>query len=220
MDALKRLSRSLRYRLGRHVVAPDLESGTDDGVRAYYNSRLSECSFLEDPAHYERPRIDWMLERVAGGTVLEVGCADGTVTAMLARRAERVVGLDVCAQAIERLRRRGLLNVEGRAGLIEDFTPTEAFDWIVASEVLEHLRRPQEAIGCWLGWLRPGGTLLLSSPDGSWEGDTIEHLHVFGLESWCSMLVRAGARAFRVFRIRDRSGEDRWLGAQVYADET
>jgi 2-polyprenyl-3-methyl-5-hydroxy-6-metoxy-1,4-benzoquinol methylase len=219
MDILGRFSRTLRYRVGQHVVAPGLESGTDDGVRAYYNSRLSECSFLEDPAHYERPRIDWMLERVAGGTVLEIGCADGTVTAMLARRVGRAVGLDVCAQAISRLRSRGLPNVECRVGLIEDFTPTEAFDWIVVSEVLEHLRHPQEAIGCWLGWLRPGGTLLLSSPDGRWEGDAIEHLHVFSLESWCSMLVHAGARAFRVFRIRDRGGRDRWLGAEIYADD-
>lgn len=220
MTLLDRISRAVRYRLGAHIVAPELESGTDDGVRAYYNSRLSDCSFLEDPDHYERPRIDWMLERVAGGAVLEIGCAEGTVTSMLARRADRVVGLDVCEEAVDRLRRRQLANVEARVGLIEEFEPAETFDWVVASEVLEHLRRPADAIARCLGWLRPGGSLLLSSPDGSWEGDAIEHLHVFNLESWCSMLVRAGARAFRVCRIKDRKGRDRWLGAEVYSSGT
>jgi 2-polyprenyl-3-methyl-5-hydroxy-6-metoxy-1,4-benzoquinol methylase len=217
MAILERISRAIRYRLGAHVVAPELESGTDDGVRSYYNSRLSDCSFLEDPNHYERPRIDWILERIVGGSVLEIGCAEGTVTAMLAPHAARVVGLDVCQAAIHRLRERRLRNVECHVGLIEEFEPAERFDWVVASEVLEHLRKPEVAVARWLSWLRPGGSLLLSSPDGTWEGDAIEHLHVFDLESWCSILVRGGARAFRVFEIRDRKGRDRWLGAQVEA---
>lgn len=213
------MSRALRYRLGGHVVATELESGTDNGVRAYYNSRMSNCSFLEDPNHYERPRIDWIVERIVGGTVLEIGCADGTVTAMLAPRADHVIALDVCEAAVDRLCQRNLPNAEGHVGLIEDFEPSTLFDWIVASEVLEHLRRPEDVIARCIAWLRPGGSLLLSSPDGRWEGDAIEHLHVFDLQSWCSMLVRGGARAFWVRRIRDREGRDRWLGAEVVARE-
>jgi len=215
---ISRIRRAIRYRLGRHVVAPDLESGTDEGVQRYYNSRLSDCSFLADPAHFERPRIDWMRARIAGGTLLEIGCADGTMTAMLAGKVTRLVALDLCRESIERLRTRSLPNVEGVCGFVEHYSPREPFDWIVMSEVVEHLRDPAGVVSRCLGWLAPGGRLLMSSPDGSWEGDAIEHLHVFDLASWCSMLVRGGARDLRTFKIKDRDGRDRWLGAEVTRD--
>ncbi|HUG54120.1 MAG TPA: hypothetical protein VMR21_10975 [Vicinamibacteria bacterium] len=95
MSLFGRIRRSIRYRLGRHVVAPDLEDGSDEGVRRYYNSRLSDCSFLEDPQR--------------------------------------------------------LPNVEAVCGFVEGFAPAERFDWIVVSEVLEHLRRPKAAIAASIG---------------------------------------------------------------------
>ena len=215
MSTARRILRSIRYRLGMHVVAPQLEDGTDSGVHAYYNSRLSECSFLDDPNHYERPRIDWILARVQGGSLLEIGSADGTVSALLAPRVERLVAIDVCEESVRRVRARGLSNVEARHGFIERTNLTEQFDWVVMSEVLEHLRDPRGVLARVLRWLRPGGVALLSSPDGPWEGDSCEHLHVFDLESWCQLVVRAGGRTFRVFKIADRNGRDRWLGAEV-----
>lgn len=210
-----RIRRGLRYRLGLHVVAPLLEDGTDEGVRRYYNSRPSECSFLADRQNYERPRVNWMLEQARGGRLLELGCADGTVTAMLAGQVERVVAVDVCAEAIARVEARGLTNVSVQVALLEHFRPDTEFEWIIMSEVLEHLRNPVVVVAQCLSWLKPGGSLLLSSPLGAWEGDSIEHLHVFDLEAWCSLLVKAGARSMRVFIIKDRAGKDRWLGADV-----
>jgi 2-polyprenyl-3-methyl-5-hydroxy-6-metoxy-1,4-benzoquinol methylase len=215
MSILGRLKRSIQYRLGRHVVAPDLADGTDEGVQRYYNSRVSDCSFLQDPGHFERPRIDWMREKAKGGTLLEIGCADGTVTAMLAAQVTRVVALDLCRESIERVAAHRLANVEAVCGFVEHYSPAEPFDWIVMSEVLEHLRQPASVIARCIDWLKPGGRLLLSSPDGDWEGDAIEHLHSFDLGSWSEMLIRAGARDVRIFKIKDRDGRDRWLGAEV-----
>jgi 2-polyprenyl-3-methyl-5-hydroxy-6-metoxy-1,4-benzoquinol methylase len=215
MRLLGRLGRALRYRMGMHVVAPQLAAGTDEGVCDYYNSRASDCSFLASTDHYERPRIDWMLARVRGGSLLELGCADGTVTAMLAERVERVVALDLCQESVARVRTRQLRNVRAVTGFIEHYEPAETFDWIVASEVLEHLRNPLRCVSSCLRWLKPGGSLLISCPDGDWEGDAIEHLHTFDFESFCGLMIRAGARSLHAFRIPDRSGRDRWLGAKV-----
>jgi len=201
-----------------HVVAPQLDDGTDAGVHAYYNSRLSECSFLDDPKHYERPRIDWILARVQGGSLLEIGSADGTVSAMLAAKVQRLVAVDVCEESVQRLRARGLPNVEARHALIERIELKDQFDWVVMSEVVEHLRDPRAVLTRVLTWLRPGGVALLSSPEGAWEADSIEHLHVFDLDSWCKLIVRAGSRDFRVFKIADRDGFDRWLAAEITRD--
>jgi 2-polyprenyl-3-methyl-5-hydroxy-6-metoxy-1,4-benzoquinol methylase len=214
---LKRLSRSIRYRLGMHVVAPALEGGTDEGVLNYYNSRPSRCSFLQDSEHYERPRIEWILDTVMGGRLLEIGCADGGVSELLSGRVDSLFALDVCEASITELLARGLQNVEARVGLAESFEPPGRFDWIVMSELLEHIREPEQLVARALRWLAPGGRLLASSPEGQWDGDSIEHLHVFGLESWARLFARAGAHSLRAFKIPDRKGRDRWLGADVTA---
>lgn len=212
---LKRLSRSIRYRLGWRVLAPGLESGTDEGIATYYNSRPSRCSFLQDPEHYERPRINWILETAHGGRLLEVGCADGGFSALLASQVSSMVALDVCRFSMDELLARRIPNLEARVGLAESYEPGELFDWVVMSEILEHVREPERLVARALGWLAAGGRLLASSPDGQWEADSIEHLHVFDLKSWAEMFAGAQPRSLRVFKIPDRSGRDRWLGADV-----
>jgi SAM-dependent methyltransferase len=157
---LKRLSRSIRYRLGMHVVAPDLEAGADEGVVTYYNSRPSRCSFLQDPEHYERPRIEWILETAKGGRLLVIGCADGGVSALLATQVGSMVAVDVCEASITELLARGLSNLEAYVGLAEAYEPDLRFDWIIMSEVLEHVRKPYRLVARTLRWLAPGGRLL------------------------------------------------------------
>ncbi len=214
---LKGLYRSLCYRLGMHVIAPELEAGTDKAIVTYYNSRPSRCSFLRDPQHYERPRIEWILETVRRGRLLEIGCADGGVSALLATQVASMVALDVCEASIAEFLALGLPNATTRVGLAESYEPQGRFDWIVMSELLEHIREPERLVARALKWLAPAGRLLASSPDGRWEGDSIEHLHVFHQDSWARLFTRAAPHSVRVFRIPDRNGRYRWLGADVMA---
>jgi 2-polyprenyl-3-methyl-5-hydroxy-6-metoxy-1,4-benzoquinol methylase len=212
---LGRLRRSARYRLGLHVVAPPLESGTDAGVVEYYNSRPSRCSFLQDPQHYERPRVNWILDAVRGGRALEIGCADGGFSFLLADQVASLHALDICRASVDELVSRHLPNVVGHVGLVEEFHPPDRFDWIVMSEFLEHVRDPESVVSRSLQWLAPGGRLLASSPDGPWEADSIEHLHVFDLRSWAQLFSVSPVQSLRAFRIRDAAGGNRWLGADV-----
>jgi 2-polyprenyl-3-methyl-5-hydroxy-6-metoxy-1,4-benzoquinol methylase len=41
----------------------------------------------------------------------------------------------------------------------------QPFDVVVCADVLEHLPRPEGLLACIRGWLRPGGTLLVSLPN-------------------------------------------------------
>jgi len=205
--------RAIAWRIGVPLIAEELAEGSDASVARYYGSRITECSFLLDLEHYERPRVEWLLDIVGGGRALEIGCGDGGFTAVLSRQVDRVVALDVSQPSIRALEARQLPNVEHHAVLVEHFSTTERFQWIVMSEVLEHLREPLGTVRHCLEWLAPGGRLLITTPNGRWE--SVEHLHEFTMESLCALFARAGVRDLRVFAIPDRNGCDRWLAADI-----
>lgn len=111
-----------------------------------------------------------MLRRPRYGHVLEVGCADGALTAHLAQRAAHVTALDVSGEAVARARSRDLPGVTVIHGAAPAAIPLGTFDVIVLSEV-GYFMEPAD----WLGTLRrcraalaPGGELVLAH----WQHDT------------------------------------------------
>lgn len=103
--------------------------------------------------------------------VLDVGCGDGTVAARVAAEvagggsAGSVVAMDWTAADTARARARGLSVV--RASVDEAGLPfcSSGFDVVLMSEVVEHLVDPDLALAEARRVLRPGGALLLSTPN-------------------------------------------------------
>jgi SAM-dependent methyltransferase len=210
-----RISQSVRWQLGLRVAAPELEAGDDASITSFYNSRVTDCGFLSDPAHYEYPRAKWVLDRVQGGTLLEIGCGNGGMTRLLASRVDRVVALDISEPSLEELKRLGLKNVETVRTLVEHYQPDHLFDWIVMSEVLEHVRRPEQVVCRCFEWLAPGGTLLITTPHGHWESN--EHLHEFDLSTFCRILTATNAEVIKLGYLRDSGNRRRWLVGEITA---
>ena len=80
--------------------------------------------------------------KLAGQSVLEIGCGTGGNTVWLAEQAQRVVAVDFSEEMLARARRRaGSANVRFRKGDITQPWPFEAgtFDLVVANLVLEHV---------------------------------------------------------------------------------
>ncbi len=199
--------------MGLRVAAPELEAGDDASIASFYSGRVTDCSFLSDPEHYENPRARWIIERVSGGRLLEVGCGNGGMTALLAPRVESLVALDVSTPSLSSVAALGLKNVETVEALVEHFEPSGKFDWIVMSEVLEHLRRSQAVVSHCLDWLAPGGSLLVTTPNGHWESN--EHLQEFDFQKFARTLVSDGAESVVLSYLRDGQGRRRWLVGQV-----
>ena len=99
--------------------------------------------------------------------VLEIGPGEGAVACRLAPgRTYTGVELSDRTRAITE-QRLTQLGAPGRlVASLEDLPEDERFDLVCAFEVIEHIDADREALASWAQRLRPGGTLLISTPSG------------------------------------------------------
>jgi len=88
------------------------------------------------------------LQRLAPGSVLDAGCGEGVVTAWIAQAlpGARVAGVEARAEAVDLARRRNPELALQKGDLYGLPFDDGSFEVVVATEVLEHLDRPQDAL--------------------------------------------------------------------------
>lgn len=104
-------------------------------------------------------------ERVRGLRVLDAGCGEGYGCDLLARTAALVVGADLDEALIRRARRRYPVARFEPVNLVALPHSDGAFDAVVSLQVIEHLHEPWEFLRECARVLRPGGSLILSTPN-------------------------------------------------------
>jgi SAM-dependent methyltransferase len=109
---------------------------------------------------------EWIAARVAGAVVLDMACGEGYGSAVLARTAARVVGVDGNPEAHEhaRLRYTGP-NLSFEWGAVESFGEPASFDAVVFLQTIEHVVDPPAVLRHFARILRPGGTVYVSTPN-------------------------------------------------------
>lgn len=144
-----------------------------------------------------------------GGSVLDLGCASGGLLEILRPRARHLAGLELSPSAARTAAGIGDHIVQGALEDRDLPFASDAFDLVVLADVLEHLVDPASALERAVGWCRPGGHVLLSTPNvahwaaraellrGRWpseETGTFDagHLHFFTQESLAALCRRAG----------------------------
>jgi SAM-dependent methyltransferase len=135
------------------------------------------------------------------GRILEVGCGTGGLLVAAARAGIAVVGVDVASRWLVAARRRLAdhgLSVPLLAASADRLPwPDGHFDTVVADSVLEHLDDPARAVCEWSRVLRPGGQLLVWSPN-RFTLTTDPHLGLWGLgwlpRAWLPVYLRLRGR--------------------------
>lgn len=165
------------------------------------------------------PRLDLVEFVCADGVparVLDVGCGLGaTGAALKARGAQRVVGLESCADYLEAA--RAALDEVVHADLAGFIPPPSLgeFDCLLCADVLEHLADPLACLRSLLPLLAPAGQVVISIPNvnhvsvlaelivrGDWRYRDhgvfdSTHLRFFTLTSAIRLLEQAGLQVVR-----------------------
>ncbi|MFQ5720163.1 MAG: class I SAM-dependent methyltransferase [Acidobacteriota bacterium] len=107
------------------------------------------------------------LARIApAGRLLEVGCALGFLLDALRRESRwETVGLDISPFAVHFARSRYNLDVRC-ATLDEAHLEANSFDFIIQKDLLEHVNNPRRHLEETRRLLRPGGQVLIVTPNG------------------------------------------------------
>ena len=95
-------------------------------------------------------QVDELAERTGAREAHEVGCGEGELTMLLARRGLRMRGSDVDAEVVTEARRRAAaagLEIDYRQAPLETLSPpTDAAELVVCCEVLEHVSDPDRGL--------------------------------------------------------------------------
>lgn len=104
-----------------------------------------------------------------GLRVLDAACGEGYGSALLADDAAEVLGLDISPEAVAHARARYGARANLRFDVADctalDHLPPASFDLITSFETLEHVEAQERMLDGFARLLRPGGLLLVSTPD-------------------------------------------------------
>jgi len=83
-------------------------------------------------------------------TILDIGCGDGTLIDYISKNnsPKEIIGVDISKKAIEYARKQGheAYEMDITSNAFEAFMKENNFDYIVLTEVLEHVREPEKVI--------------------------------------------------------------------------
>lgn len=98
-------------------------------------------------------------------SVLEIGCGEGAVASRLAARHDYLgIELDATSAAMAAGRLAEVGRGEVRDGDLSAVEAGRTFDLVLAFEVIEHIEDDAAAVAEWVDRLRPGGSLIVSTP--------------------------------------------------------
>ncbi|MEO3757137.1 class I SAM-dependent methyltransferase [Mycobacterium sp. B14F4] len=141
--------------------------GSDDDAALPLTGERTVPGLAEENYWFRRHEVVYarLADRCVGRDVLEAGCGEGYGADLIAQVARRVIGLDYDEATVAHVRAR-YPRVEMRHGNLAALPLDDGtVDVVVNFQVIEHLWDQSQFVGECLRVLRPGGVLLMSTPN-------------------------------------------------------
>jgi len=174
---------------GKEYLAYELEN--ESAFLKLQQLALEDAGFFElEKTHFPRAAV----------SVLDIGCATGALPAFLRDRGWRVTGVEISPAAEYS---RNVRNLDVRdIPLEENKFPSDSFDVILASHLIEHLNDPFSFLTETRRILKKDGFIFITTPNISgfqarlygsrWRCAIFDHLYLFSKRTLSKMLKNAG----------------------------
>ena len=158
---------------------PVYDPAWPDDVQALYRHDMQEIwdrRLTPQIWNQYHNQLDYYLA-IAGDeprSILDVGCAQGTLALLLAERGHHVTAVDIRPQFLEYAKSR---HTHGdirflAANVLEDDLPG-GHDLVFANQIIEHLVYPADLLGRLKKLLKPGGRLVATTPNGHYVKNSL-----------------------------------------------
>ncbi|MEE8599769.1 class I SAM-dependent methyltransferase [Euzebya tangerina] len=108
---------------------------------------------------------EWAATRCRDRVVVDAGCGEGYGLPILARRAASVTGIELVAPVVDHVRRAYPDQPVLEADICDTGLPSSSVDIVVNLQVIEHLPDVPRFLGEVSRILRPGGELIVATPN-------------------------------------------------------
>ncbi len=192
-----------RYTSFRYISSdPDFSHLTD---RNRYRVLYNEVGHVEANRSV-RWREEWMRYFMPreGASILELGAHNGPNLIHYGRLGHRVDGVEISDSLVEtfqRFKAHEPQTVQKRIcmfhGWIEDFEPPQLYDYVLCTEILEHVPDPIAVLRVARKALNSDGLVYITSPTSRWGNNThVRGVPVKSLERWLSAAMLIDVTVF------------------------
>ena len=184
-----------------------------------YNKLYSQIDFLKKPFGYDADYLLWRTAKLKrelvqfitkDGCILDVGGGTGIMAQFLPDFIDRknYYNSDVSSEMLKYSRYQNVL----AAAETLPFSDS-SFDYVISSDVLEHVNDKTRALSECYRVLKPGGLFLLSTPRSGWGKDfrTSLFLPFILIDSALHRLHRKKPKFLVPEGIKDEPSDENWL---------
>jgi 2-polyprenyl-3-methyl-5-hydroxy-6-metoxy-1,4-benzoquinol methylase len=173
------------------------------GIKRFVHRMMNGAILRITRIYKEQRRINYMyLEEMKPGKLLEVGCGSGQFLDCMRRAGWEVEGVEIDSRAADYARKK--YGVPVHIGTLESMQyPDNTFDAVTMNHVIEHVYEPVTLLQECHRVLKPGGRLVVVTPNTIsyghrrfrqyWRGlEPPRHLYVFSPVTLRRVAERAG----------------------------